>query len=288
MVRRERSLQGQARKIAQEYSGKHIYAKLKIAAQENQAKLETQKKFGKAISNITKYWLRKGFASMKIGKKHATQEEFTNYMGEQNAILEQEMSSLDSLNGVKENINEKEINRRRLMKIFMGWRLQSRFQDLIKKKAELLNNSLRLIRIGGSFSRWREDFYYLQSHAEKYAKAVQHHENSLINKGFKGLYKNYLSDTILPKVLSVIAKRQYANNIAYALEKLMAAVSQKNKSIKDNLEIGKYKLSSLIIKAFSQRFGGILNTLTKNLEDIKLDKQLLRRVLLRNLRFSSC
>lgn len=284
MIHKEKALQGRAKIITQMYVGKHIYAKLKQASLQNKAKEKTEKQWAKALRVVTRCWLRKGFQGMKFGKSTLSDQQKKERIQDREDLLTDTNNHLDMIKERSCITHEKEIFRRRLQKAFWGWQRQSAFQRLLKKKAELLNDSIRLIRLSGSFGRWREDINYISNDVEKGKKAKEHHDDLTIKKAFRGWYKEYIRNTTLPKVLDRIAKRQLVNNVGHAFEQLNIELKDQYQNDSKQKTVASLRLGNLLIKALTTTLSEALSRIVDTSESRVLNNSMLKRVFLKLLR----
>jgi len=284
MIHREKALQGRAKIITQTYVGKHIYAKLKQAALQNMAKEKTEKKWARALRILYKCWLRKGFKGMKEGKSTLSEQQKKERIQNREDIL---ADTNDYLEMIKERsciTHEKEILRRRLQRAFWAWQRQSVFQRLLKKKSELLNDSIRFIRLSGSFGRWREDVNFISNDAEKEKKASKYYDDLALKKAFKGWHKEYIRNVTLPKVLARLAKRQLVNNIGHAFEQLNIDLKDQYQNDNKNKTIASLRLGNLLINALTTTLSEALSRIMNTTQSRVLNNEMLRRVFLKLLR----
>eukprot|EP00826_Nyctotherus_ovalis_P065718 TRINITY_DN9665_c0_g8_i1.p1 TRINITY_DN9665_c0_g8~~TRINITY_DN9665_c0_g8_i1.p1 ORF type:complete len:628 (+),score=195.29 TRINITY_DN9665_c0_g8_i1:79-1962(+) len=284
MIHREKALQGRAKLITQMYVGKHIYAKLKQVALQNKAKENTERKWTRALRILARCWLRKGFQGMKGGKSTLNEEQKQEEIQYQDNVLADTSNHLEVIKDRSCATHEKEVLRRRLQRAFWGWQRQSAFQRLLKKKTDLLNDSIRLIRLSGSFGRWREDVNYIESDAEKGKKALKYHDDRALKKAFRGWHKEYLKDVTLPKVLDKLAKRQLVNNMGHAFEQLSVELRDQHQEDGKKKTIASLQIGSLLAKALATTLSEALSRIVDTSESRVLNNSMLRRVFLKLLR----
>lgn len=281
MTQREKRLQARARRAMQVFTGKFIYARLKKTAQENHMQRMVESKCAKLHNIVKRHWLRKGLSSMRVGKRTCTEEEQNIDKQDQEAVLEQTLNELEVIREHSRVNNEKEVARRRLLKDFLGWRKQAKFQRLLKKQTELLNEEVQLIRVSGSFNRWHNDFEFIMGDREKMNNARKHHDEVVLNKALEGWHKVYKQEVTLPKVLEKLARRQHLHNMGYAIEKFDADIRQKNEERQSSKQTALLKFTVLLTNTASTLLSQLFATLVQYGTKRRLDRELVKRVFLK-------
>jgi len=281
MVQKEKNLQRKIMQTMQTFTGNYIYAKLKQISQENDMRNKIQAKCTKLFNIIKRHWLRKGFTNMRLARRtHAEQEQNIDEQG-QEAVLKQVQDKLEVIHEHSRVSNEKELVRRRLLKNFLAWRKEIKFQKLLKHQTEVLNEEIKFIRINGSFNRWHNDFSFIMRDKENMDNAAKHHTELLLNKALHSWYKLYKSEVTLPKVLDKIAKRQCVYNIGYAMERLNADIGQKSQNKQSNKDTALLKFTVLLRTTMTNVLTDFSNTLIQYGTKRKLDREQIGRVLLK-------
>eukprot|EP01022_Parablepharisma_sp_SALTPOND_P013476 TRINITY_DN1805_c0_g1_i1.p1 TRINITY_DN1805_c0_g1~~TRINITY_DN1805_c0_g1_i1.p1 ORF type:complete len:1585 (-),score=213.01 TRINITY_DN1805_c0_g1_i1:7673-12427(-) len=284
MYKREKMLQGQAKIITQTYVGKHIYAKLKAESQRRKTQELIAKEWEKVFSRIAhlheKWALNRWRSATQTTKKDITQTEI-NKQGEQLVELEDRVATIKAHAYSK---YEMEILKRRKLKVLQALRRQVDVQKMLKRKTVQLQNTLRFMRIDKSFGRWHGDTIQLDLIHEKELKAEEHFSKLFLKRAMIKWKQSYFQGTALPKVLDKVSKRQYLNFMGESLEKIAGFCKRIDQLNEESKTKGATKMLSTLDKAHRTRISEALAFLQMYSQWTKLDKELLKRVILKCLK----
>eukprot|EP01022_Parablepharisma_sp_SALTPOND_P011291 TRINITY_DN1469_c0_g1_i1.p1 TRINITY_DN1469_c0_g1~~TRINITY_DN1469_c0_g1_i1.p1 ORF type:complete len:1791 (-),score=193.28 TRINITY_DN1469_c0_g1_i1:948-6320(-) len=283
MVHREKVLQGRAKAITTMYVGKHIYAKLKQVAQQSKAGVETDQKWTRAARLIAQSWMRKGLTGLKSATKALREEQNQAELQNQQLELEAAHNDLENIRVRSYTTHEREIFRRRTLKVLWAWQRQSSFQRLLKRKTAQLTDALRLIKLSGSFGRWRGDVEYIEEDKENMVKATDHYNHGTLKRVLAKWRLVHERAVRLPKVLGKLARRQQMHNIGHTLERLTVKGKEQDQKESQQKATASQQLHGALGKVLSTTLAGALARLLENTEMKRLDQELLRRTLLKGL-----
>ena len=151
---------------------------------------------------------------------------------------------------------------------------------LFRRKSTQLNDAIRIKRLYCSFKGWRADKQKIDKQREQVERANSHYTHNLLRSSLLGWKMVHKAEVLLPKVLDKLSKRQYLKALGDAYDCLMnnkATVEQASGEMKQK---GAIQLSCALDRLYSTQMASSMSTLIERSQKIKLNKALLRRILL--------
>lgn len=280
MFRREKALQAKLKAISSSYVGKHIFAKLKEKSEENKAKLQLVKCWSRALGSIAHANLKQALHNWQLAAKESREQTHLTEIQSKQILYENKQASLEKLHERAGIIYEKEIVKQRKLKVFRAWETQVALQRLFRRKSTQLNDAIRIRRLDCSFKGWRADKQKIDKQREQVERANSHYTHNLLRSSLLGWKMVHKAEVLLPKVLDKLSKRQYLKALGDAYDCLMnnkATVEQASGEMKQK---GAIQLSCALDRLYSTQMASSMSTLIERSQKIKLNKALLRRILL--------
>lgn len=284
MFRKEKFLQERLKSISRNYTGKYVFAQLKQKADKLKMKVKVEKAWSRAFNCLSHIICRDKMHFWRAKTKECRNEDKQHETMMHQTQIDEIQSSLENLKERALITFEQEVGNRRKTKILRRWQRQATIQLLFKRKAEQLNDSLRLIKLDRSFLRWRDDIQKLEKRKMQLNKAVTFRTQKKLLNSLREWARINSAEVRLPKLLQKITHRHCINSVCLSLEILKANHKETEQTGVQRKFTSITKLFTLLNGIINSKLANSMAIMSEILEKRRLEKDLLRRVALRTLR----